>query len=72
MSTSTDLLYNQIKSLPEDIKKEALDFIAFLLIKKLKIMDQKQNSAKFGSSKGNYTIQPDFYEPLDDFEEYMK
>lgn len=66
----TDLqLYTELSTLPDNLKKEVQDFIAFL-------KNKSQNEAplkkrKFGSAKGFFKMHKDFDEPLDDFKEYM-
>lgn len=66
--TNTQLL-SQISQLPERLKTEVEDFVAFLLQKSSK----KKNTVtpKFGSAKGKIKMSPDFDEPLDDFKDYM-
>ena len=62
-------LYTQIEALPADLKKQAADFIAFLLSKtkpKKKIKERKA-----GFAKGLIKMSPDFDEPLEDFKDYM-
>ncbi len=66
--TNTQLL-NQISVLPENLKKEVADFVAFLSQKSQK--EQKPKKRKFGSAKGMVKMSPDFDEPLEDFKEYM-
>jgi mRNA-degrading endonuclease RelE of RelBE toxin-antitoxin system len=69
---STDrLILKQIQSLPEQLKKEVLDFIMFL--QKRADEDNKSPSSKrkFGSQKGKYKLSKDFDAPLEDFKEYM-
>ena len=68
--------YTKINSLPEQLQKEAMDFIDFLFQKTFSkkendIKSNKKMFPKFGSSKGLYKMSPDFDEPLDDFKEYM-
>jgi hypothetical protein len=62
-------LYTKLNSLPENLKKEVVDFLEFLVEKDKK--DKKRKSPKFGSYKGFFKMMPDFDEPLDDFKEYM-
>jgi hypothetical protein len=66
----TDLqLYNQITSLPADLKKEVSDFVEFLKQKaKPKV---KLKSRQLGAAKGLIKMSPDFDEPLEDFKDYM-
>jgi len=62
-------LYTKINSLPENLRKEANDFIDFLLQKSKKIKKSKKRKAGF--LKGKIEISSDFDESLDDFKEYM-
>jgi len=62
-------LYTKLNSLPENLKKEVVDFLEFLLEKNKK--EKKKKSPKFGSCKGFFKMAPDFDEPLDDFKEYQ-
>lgn len=71
------LLYTKINALPEQLQKEALDFIEFLL-KKAKHMKLKSSSLKvkknrkWGASKGIIKyMADDFDAPLEEFKEYM-
>ena len=62
--------YNKFISLPDELKLEVEDFIDFLSLKK----ELKSSGVKpqFGSGKGMFIMKPDFDEPLDDFNEYMR
>ncbi len=62
-------LYNEITSLPADLKKEVSDFVAFLKYKsKAKnLLKERQ----FGYAEGFFKMTPDFDEPLEDFKDYM-
>ncbi len=64
------LILTQIELLPNNLKKEVLDFIGYLLMKYNK-ENKKKSAPKFGSAKGKYVLSPDFDEPLEDFKEYM-
>lgn len=64
------LILTQIELLPENLKKEVLDFIGYLLMK-YKNEGKKKPAPKFGSAKGKYVLSADFDEPLEDFNEYM-
>ncbi|MEX0966543.1 MAG: DUF2281 domain-containing protein [Bacteroidia bacterium] len=72
-----NLLYKKIELLPEELKKEVLDFVEFLLNKakkeKTPVPDKTRGKSprKAGSLKGTFKMAPDFDEPLDDFKEYM-
>jgi hypothetical protein len=63
------LLINKIVQLPENLKSEVNDFIDFLLTKKNE--NGKSKKPQFGSGKGTFIMQPDFEDPLDDFNEYI-
>jgi len=66
----TDLqLYNEIISLPADLKKEVFDFVEFL--KEKAKPKTKLKSRQFGAAKGLIKMAPDFDEPLEDFKDYM-
>lgn len=67
-------LYSQISLLPDDLKKEALDFINYLLFKHqiVATKDQKKPRPQFGSAKGKFVLAEDFDAPLDDLKEYME
>ena len=62
-------LYIQINSLPADLKKEVVDFVAFLKSKTKRNPKIKQR--EFGFAKGLIKIAPDFDAPLDEFKDYM-
>jgi hypothetical protein len=64
------IILNQLQVLPEDLKKEVLDFIGYLLSKQVKQLPPKA-TPKFGSAKGKYKLAPDFDAPLEDFKDYM-
>ena len=66
------LLIKQYEMLPDSLKKEVLDFVAFLLHKyqhKTEIKSKKK--PKFGSAKGMFVIAEDFDAPLENFKDYM-
>lgn len=65
-------LISDISSLPEDLKQEVVDFVAFLKQKTNKKTDKpKLKQRQFGIGKGSFIMAPDFDEPLDDFKDYM-
>ena len=65
----TNLLYQKLATLPENLKVEVDHFIDFL---KSKANDNpKKVKPKFGSGKGMFKMKPGFDEPLDDFKDYM-
>jgi hypothetical protein len=62
-------LYNQISSLPADLKKEVSDFVEFLLQKSKKNDPPKERT--FGYAKDFFKMSADFDAPLDDFKDYQ-
>lgn len=63
-------LYTKFINLPENIKKELLDYMEYLL-KKHKPGNKKKHPQP-GCMKGMFVMHNDFDEPLDDFKEYME
>lgn len=64
--------YTKFNVLPDNLKKEVMTFIDFLLERKSKRKKaNKKKTPKFGSCKGMFEMSPDFDEPLEDFKEYM-
>ena len=61
--------YTKLQTLPPDLKKEAMDFIDFLVQKTKKI--PKNNKPVFGCLKGKIKLSDDFDQTLDVFNEYM-
>jgi hypothetical protein len=61
-------LYSKIAILPDELKKEADDFLEYLKMK----VDEDTNIKKAGLAKGLIEMKENFDEPLEDFEEYMK
>ena len=75
---STLALYTKIERLPEDLKKQVLDYIEFLLSRERKAQPiQTPESPKdnvkpgFGGAKGMFVMSADFDEPIEDLKEYM-
>ncbi len=63
-------IYIQLSTLPDDLKKEVGNFVAFLKSKKsTKVKAKKQ--VKAGLAKGLIEMTDDFDDPLEDFKEYM-
>ena len=60
-------LYQELSSLPDSLKKEVVDFIAFLKQKK----DPKQKKRILGLAKGKIVIKDNFDDPIPGFEEYQ-
>ncbi|PZU86703.1 MAG: hypothetical protein DI529_08270 [Chryseobacterium sp.] len=65
-------LYKKIENLSPALRKEAEDFIEFLLDKtKKKEKTPKKPKKTFGSLKGKVSLSEDFDSPLEDFKDYM-
>lgn len=65
--------YIQLSSLPEDVRKQVLDFIEFLMHRKEeKPKEPQQKKRPIGLMKGKIWMADDFDAPLDDFKEYME
>ncbi|MCU0353261.1 MAG: DUF2281 domain-containing protein [Cytophagales bacterium] len=58
----------KVKTMPEELKAETLDFIEFLLEKQKRLQNRVPI---FGSMKATFKMSDDFDAPLDDFKEYM-
>lgn len=61
--------YIKLNLLPEKLKTQAMDFIDFLYQKNKNSEPKKHPKAGF--LKGKFVLSEDFYEPLNDFKEYM-
>jgi hypothetical protein len=60
------ILEEKINKLPDDLKKEASDFVDFLLEKKMKTnISQKR---PIGLAKGKFKMKDDFQSPLSESE----
>ncbi|MEQ9297009.1 MAG: DUF2281 domain-containing protein [Cyclobacteriaceae bacterium] len=64
-------LIEQIKALPEDLKKKVKVFVSQLGTEKQRVSNESKKRP-FGYAKGSFKINDDFDEPLEDFQEYMK
>ena len=68
--------YIQLDSLPEEVRKKVLEYIALLMEEWAQNNAAPEPSQKkkliFGLAEGMITIPDDFDEPLDDFKEYME
>ncbi len=62
-------LYNKINSLPENLKRQVLDFVEFLQTKHKKVPGKKPRT--FGSLKGKIKMAEDFDAPMEDFKDYI-
>lgn len=63
-------LYQDIETLPENLKEEVKDFVDFLKHKAEKIAEPKKQRV-YGYAKGAFKMADDFDEPLEDFKDYM-
>jgi len=64
-------LISKIDSLPLDLKQEVIDYVDFLLTKKVKKVKKTQKPRIYGWAKDSIIMSPDFDEPLEEFKEYM-
>lgn len=68
---STQDQFIQLGSLPEDVRKQVLDFIQFLMERRNRPEEPEKKERQIGLAKGMITIPDDFDEPLEDFKDYM-
>ena len=72
MAQTKDLeLYAKLSDLPENLKKEADDFINYLKAKSEHSFSSEKRNRRAGLAKGLVKLHDDFDEPLDDFTDYM-
>ena len=70
-------LFSKIEKLPPQYFGEVIDFVGYLQQKAAKAqndeIDQKElpKGRMFGCSKGKHNITEAFFEPLEDFKDYM-
>lgn len=64
-------LFVKLNSLPEDLRKQVLDYIEFLLARKQRPEPPKEKRVS-GLMKGQIHMADDFDAPMDDFKEYME
>ena len=68
-------LFGKIDKLPPQYYGEVFDFVEYLQHKAQQnsVIEQKEltGGRVFGCSKGKYQITDAFFEPLEDFKEYM-
>lgn len=66
-------LYKEIEALSENLKKQVIDFIAFLKDRSKQTAGNNANKPvpQFGRLKAKIEITDDFDEPLEEFKEYM-
>ena len=61
-------LYKELSSLPDSLKQEVADFIAFL---KQKAQPKEKKQRILGLAKGKIVIKDNFDDPIPGFEEYQ-
>ena len=66
---SDAMLYAEIGSLPDNLKSEVADFVAF--IKQKHQPKKKIKERQIGGLKGAFVMSPDFDEPMEEFKDYM-
>ncbi len=68
--------YVQLSSLPDEVRRQVLDFIDFLMKreqqKNVNLDEPKKPKPIPGLLKGKVKIADDFDAPLDDFKEYLE
>lgn len=68
---STSEIFEKIRLIPENYQQEVVDFIAFILEKKVKNPSISLNQRPLGLLKGKMKMSDSFDEPLEDFKSYM-
>jgi hypothetical protein len=69
---SDRLIQSKINMLQsEELKKDLLLYLDFLLSKQFSENQERRRVPKFGSGKGLFKMSDDFDAPLEDFKEYM-
>ncbi len=63
-------LYTKLETLSPDLKKQATDFIEFL-VKKNQTQNEDKKKPVFGSLRNKIILSDDFDAPLEDFKDYM-
>ena len=64
--------YIQLSSLPEDVRKQVLDFIEMLMKRhEENPVESQPKKRPIGMFKGKIRMADDFDAPLDDFKDYM-
>jgi predicted AAA+ superfamily ATPase len=61
-------LYKELSYLPDSLKKEVIDFIAFL---KQKTQPKEKKTRTLGLAKGKIVIKDNFDDPIPGFEKYQ-
>lgn len=68
---STSEIFEKIRLIPENYQQEVVDFIDFILEKKVKKPSISLNQRPLGLLKGKMKMSDSFDEPLEDFKSYM-
>lgn len=68
-SSLSSSLLSKFNSLPDELKRQALDFLDRLF--KKSEQEKKKGKRKFGTAKGKIIIKHGFDDPLDEFKDYM-
>ena len=63
-------LFRKIENLPPQYFGEVIDFVGYLQ-QKAQNDNKPQKVPVFGYAKGKYNITEAFFEPLEDFKDYM-
>ena len=66
---SDAVLYSHIGLLPDNLKEQVADFVAFL--EQTHKPAKKIKERQFGIGKGSFEMAADFDEPLEEFKDYM-
>lgn len=69
MNMTDQQIIDQLNVMPENLKKEVLDYMGYLLSK---YAVEEKRTPRFGSARGKYTLADDFDAPLDDFKTFYK
>jgi hypothetical protein len=64
-------ILEKIKLIPKSYQQEVVDFIDFILEKKVKRTDSPLVKRQLGLLKGKMKMSTSFDEPLEDFNSYM-
>lgn len=67
---SESQLYNQISSLPEDLRKKVVEYI-LILKNQSENIPTKETHRISGLAKGMIEMKDNFDDPIDDFNAYM-
>ncbi|QEK52199.1 DUF2281 domain-containing protein [Pedobacter aquae] len=68
---STTEILEKIRLIPENYQQEVVDFIDFILEKKVKKTSISSKKRPLGLLKGRMKMSDSFDDPLEDFKSYM-